>query len=155
MNEYFGISDDRSKHMLSVARQCYKLAKESNLDECKCRELFVIGYLHDIGYEFCDKDSIVEHPDIGFSLLESTLGINLKCIRLHGNPDVIVNPSKYGLTDNELLQLKFLDIADLTVNATGEIVSVEDRLNDIKTRHGEDSVMYTNPKLLASLLDLI
>ena len=49
---YVGISNDRMKHILGVARQCYKLAKEKyKLSEDDSRKAFMLGYLHDVGYE--------------------------------------------------------------------------------------------------------
>ena len=39
-------------------------------------------------------------------------------------------------------ELLILNIADMTVNRYGERVSFEDRLADISSRYGEESVQY-------------
>ena len=46
------ITEDRIKHCLSVARKCHVLAKNRYHDEDVARKAFVVGLLHDIGYNF-------------------------------------------------------------------------------------------------------
>jgi predicted hydrolase (HD superfamily) len=148
MNNYIGISDDKLKHILTVARKCYSLAKEKYaLSEEDARKCFVLGFLHDIGYEFSENMS--EHPSVGTNILNSISDIELKsiinAIKNHGN----VNHSNYSIADY------ILNEADLSVNAKGENVSVQDRLNDIMERYGEKSSQYKDAYILAKRLNLI
>ena len=46
---YVGISENKIKHILSVARQCEIIArKKYMLDETSCKKAFMIGYLDKI-----------------------------------------------------------------------------------------------------------
>ena len=138
-----GISNDRMLHILSVARQSYQIAKNKyHLNEEDCKKAFVIGFLHDIGYEFSEYN--LEHPEKGRELILETLGVDLPEIQEHGNPDT-----------EQTLFLSILNEADLTVDSKGNIVSVEERLNDIKSRYSEDALEYLKPLHLAQKLDLI
>ena len=52
MGDNIGISDDRLHHILGIARKWYKIAKEEGFDAEFCRRMFMIGWCHDVGYEF-------------------------------------------------------------------------------------------------------
>lgn len=138
-----GISDDRMKHILAVARQAYNIARTKyKLNENDCRKAFIIGYLHDVGYEFSENN--LEHPEKGFSLIRDTLGVEIQEILKHGDP--------YAEQD---LFLAILNEADLTVDSKGNIVTVEERLNDIKSRYSADAIEYLNPLSVAKKLELL
>lgn len=64
---YIGISEARLHHILGVARKSYKIAKEMGYDERFCRRCFMLGWIHDVGYEFSEKQS--EHPNVSAELL--------------------------------------------------------------------------------------
>lgn len=137
------ITENKMKHILTVARQCYEIAKNKyNLEESECQKAFMIGYLHDIGYEF--SSLAINHPEIGFMLIKQTLGVELPEIYKHGKPDF--EQDKF---------LAILNEADLTVNSEGKVVPVEDRLNDIKDRYSATSVQYIDALRLAKKLKLI
>ena len=100
--------------------------------------MFVIGWNHDIGYEFSEKQT--EHPDISAQLLvllqdapcESDLRqLSIKAIKKHG---------KY--TEDKTDEWKILNIADMTIDSKGNDVDVMDMLDDIKSRYGEHSDQY-------------
>ena len=138
-----GISKDRMQHILSVARQSYQIAKNKyHLSEEECRKAFMIGFLHDVGYEFSENN--LEHPEKGMDLVKETLGVELQEIALHGDPDA-----------EQTLFLSILNEADMTVDSKGNIVSVEERLLDIKSRYAEDAIEYLKPLKLAETLNLI
>ena len=138
-----GISNDRMQHILSVARQCYQIAKNKyQLSEEECRKAFMIGFLHDVGYEFSETN--LEHPVKGKELIQQTLGVELPEIQEHGNPDA-----------EQTLYLSILNEADMTVDSKGNVVSVEERLIDIKSRYSEDAIEYLKPLQLAKKLNLI
>ena len=46
------MDNDRLKHNYAVANKMIELGKEKSLSEIELQELFLLGYLHDIGYEF-------------------------------------------------------------------------------------------------------
>ena len=138
-----GISNDRMQHILSVARQCYQIAKNKyHLEETDCKKAFMIGFLHDVGYEFSEYN--LEHPEKGMLLVKETLGIELPEILLHGDPDA-----------EQTLFLSILNEADLTVDSKGNVVSVEERLQDIVSRYSEDALEYLKPLRLAKKLKLV
>lgn len=138
-----GISDDRMMHILSVARQSYQIAKNKyQLNEEDCRKAFMIGFLHDVGYEFSETN--LEHPEKGTELIRETLGVELPEIAKHGDPDA-----------EQTLFLSILNEADMTVDSKGNVVSVEERLQDIVSRYSENAVEYLRPLALAKKLHLI
>ena len=57
MGKYIGISDNRLRHSIGVARKAYQIAKDMGKDEDFCRKMFMLGYIHDIGYEFSKTQS--------------------------------------------------------------------------------------------------
>jgi len=125
------LSDNRAKHIMSVAALCYKIAHENGFVEADCKKAFVVGYLHDIGYAFSSCNA--EHPTIGGELLE-LCGVSkdvIDAVRYHGVPNV---------PQNRFLQI--LNQADMQVNGAGEVVSVTERLEDIGTRYGFESTEY-------------
>lgn len=144
--QYIGISEHRIKHMIGVARKCYQLAKEKyNMSEEDARKYFVMGILHDIGYEFTDERS--EHPFVGADILDSftiqdITNIN-NAIRHHGKC------LQYEYTKADYI----LNEADLTIDSKGNKVSMEQRCNDIKERYGEDSRQYKNAKEMKRILE--
>ena len=94
-----GITDHKIMHMLAVARKCYTLAREKyELSETTARKCFVMGLLHDIGYEFAD--SAATHPEVGAEMLNS-LNVSQICaivdaVRNHGKIHEIENVTKWG-----------------------------------------------------------
>ena len=138
-----GITENKLNHMLGVARKCYKLALEKEYSEDEARKLFIIGYLHDIGYEFTDNSE--EHAEIGYTIVKNAFGKDVIEIKEHGNPDMGLN--------NDYLNI--LNIADLTVNSFGKECSIYDRLSEIELKYGKDNKQYTNTVKLAKRLKLI
>ena len=133
-----GISEDKLHHILGVARKAYRIAKEMGKDENFCRRCFMLGWIHDIGYEFSKEQS--EHPDVSAMMLllmnEGSVASDLKkpfykAIRDHGR-----YPSE--MTD----EYRILNMADMLVDSRGREVTVSQRLDDIKDRYGEHSDQY-------------
>lgn len=138
-----GISDNKLRHIIGVARRCYEIAKEDGKNESIARKLFLIGYLHDVGYEFAEYKE--EHPDISNDLLINLFDVGNEAIKNHGKVDT-------DLTNYELVTL---NKADLTVDAYGMKCTVYERLCDIKSRYGKESRTYKNAVELAKKLELI
>ena len=69
-SKYIGISEHRLDHTIAVARKCYDLAKnEYDMSEMDARKMFLMGFLHDMGYEFSENTE--EHPGIVSDILNS------------------------------------------------------------------------------------
>ena len=134
---YIGISEDRLHHILGVARKSYSIAKEMNFDESFCRRMFMLGWMHDIGYEFSKTQS--EHPDISSELLLA-LGDALSDKLWADAVSAIKSHGRY--TENETIEWKILNMADMQVDSKGKEVTVSQRLDDIKDRYGEYSDQY-------------
>ena len=124
------IDNERLKHIFEVARLMKDKAKIVGLNE---EEMFTLGLLHDIGYEFGDSE---EHHIVGFQILEKQNYMYSKEVLYHGKPN-----SKY-----KSKALDLLNFADMHIDKNGNYVSFEKRLEDIKTRRGEHSMAYINSK---------
>lgn len=134
-----GISESRLKHALQVARTTKFLAKKLlGWSEEKCQEMFLLGYIHDIGYEFSNEQS--EHPLVGSELLKEAGYKYWKEVRWHGIPSP---PYK----SDELL---ILNMADLLTNGEGKVVSLEQRLADIAARYETESKQYRDAQKLSA-----
>ena len=120
------ITEDRFKHMIGVARECYKIAKEAGYTETFARQMYIIGFIHDIGYEFSSDN----HEEVGAEMLKSAR-YSEYIIERHGKecPD-------FTITDY------ILNKADMTIDGKGNKVTVEERLKDIEARYGKDSNQY-------------
>ena len=142
-DEFVGISEDRMRHIISVARKAYKLAKENGCSENFARKMFVLGFIHDIGYEFTQKDSHNDHVKIGSDLMYLLFGQTVAEIEEHGNPST-----------KNWAELYFLNQADMTVGHNGVPCSVEERMEKAKERYGEQSMAYKKTVRLAKALHL-
>ena len=120
---------DRLKHSYAVANKMIELGQEKNLSTEQLDELFLLGYLHDIGYQY-DKDN---HAVAGAKVLKENNYKYWQEVYYHGNPD-----SEY-----QSLYLDILNTADMMIDKYGNDVGFDKRLEDIKGRYGEESVPYT------------
>lgn len=131
--KYISISNDRLSHMLSVARKCYEIAKKEGFEEDFCRKMWLIGWLHDIGYEFTTEKE--KHPDISVELIQNLYvninDVDINAIKYHGR-----NPKK--ITD----EWRILNTADMLIDSKGNDVGVMARLEDIECRFGRYSDTY-------------
>lgn len=105
--------------------------------------MFMVGLLHDVGYEFSEEKN--EHPKVSEELIKMFSGHGNYAIRNHGNPE-----ANYLMYD-----LDILNEADLTVDNKGNECTVEERLKDIKKRYGFESKEYINAYKIAKDLRLI
>ena len=142
MNNYIGISEDRLHHILGVARESYQIAKDKGYDEVFCKKMFMIGWNHDVGYEFAKEQT--EHPQISSEMVHSLVCINKiydtpistktnHAINYHGcYPDKSIKDNKEWI---------ILNIADLTIDSKGNKVDIMQRLEDIKNRYGSNQYL--------------
>lgn len=119
------MADNRLAHIRGVAEQAYRLARGANLPDEKAEEMYVLGFVHDVGYALGDG---TEHATAGAAALRRC-GYDLSdMVRLHGE-----------VVDEPKLELAILDVADMTVNAYGHLVTMDERLGDIRARYGSGS----------------
>ena len=122
---------DRLKHSYSVALKMQEIGKNMHLTEEQLIELFILGYNHDIGYQFANNNE--PHNKIGGQILQKQNYQYHQEVYYHGEP----NPNYQSL------YLDILNIADMQIDKYGNDVGFEKRLLDIQTRYGEESVVYT------------
>jgi len=125
------MDNDRLIHSYAVANKMVELGKEKNLLDEQLRELFLLGYLHDIGYQFGINEN---HNVIGGNLLKNSNYKYWKEVYYHGIPN-----SEY-----KSLYLDILNTADMMIDKCGNDVGFDKRLDDIKNRYGENSIQYKN-----------
>ena len=125
------MDDNRLKHCYAVAKKMVELGKEKDLSEEQLKELFVLGYLHDIGYQFGINEN---HNIIGGNILKDSNYKYWEEVYYHG-----ISDSKY-----KSIYLNILNKADMMIDKYGNDVGFDKRLEDIKSRYGEDSIQYIN-----------
>ena len=138
------LDEKRLAHSLAVARKMKSIAESRHPGNAEYAEgLFVLGLMHDIGYEFAEKQE--EHPKTGGELLKRQNYKYWKEICCHGKP-----ASEY-----QSEELNILNVADLTTDPCGKEVSAEARLADIADRYGSQSRQFLDAEQLAKELNLI
>ena len=126
----FRISDNKLLHMRSVAELMYERALEWTNDEEYAQDMYLLGFLHDIGYLFGPD----EHGASGAELLERNGYVGASSVRYHGKAQV---PQDQWTQEVLLVQW-----CDMSVLPNGEKVSCSERLEDIGQRYGFDSSTY-------------
>jgi len=134
------ITEDRMKHCLEVANKMKHFASSRCEKYDNANEMFVLGFLHDVGYEFSDKQE--DHAQNGGEILKEQRYKYWKEVYYHGYPQ------------NEYIskELALLNYADMTTGPRGENMSVDERIKDIKIRYGENSYQALAAKELADSL---
>ncbi len=135
------ITVDRLKHSLAVATKMKKMAK---IDQKKYpvdpNEMFVLGFLHDIGYEFSEVQK--EHSHKGGEVLRKQGYKYWKEIYFHGVPQ----------DEYDSPELRLLNYVDMTIGPHGEEMTIKQRIDDIAARYGNNSWQVKEAKELANKL---
>ena len=135
---YIGISDDRLRHILGVARKAYKIAKEMGKTEDFSRKMFMLGWCHDVGYEFSETQE--QHAAESAKML---LLLEDSCVVSDLQKNAYKAIKNHGLYTSEMTdEYKILCMADMQVDSKGNEVDVATRLESIKERYGEYSDQY-------------
>ena len=123
------MDENRSLHSLGVANKMVAIGTELGLSTSDLNALFTLGIVHDIGYQFGPGNM---HQKNG--------GLVLKENGYQYWPEVYY----HGIVQNEYssLFLNILNQADMQIDKTGQDVGYKGRLDDIKSRYGEDSKVY-------------
>lgn len=122
---------DRLKHSMEVARLMKSKCEQMGKSQDYARQMFHLGLIHDIGYEFGDNSN---HNIIGGGILDKSNYKYYKEVENHGNPN----------TEYKSFELDLLNWADMHISSIGNYVEFEERLKDIETRYGKVSETYTN-----------
>ena len=123
------MDEDRLRHSIAVARKMVEIAKSKKLSDEDIKNCFIIGYNHDIGYEFTKNGN--NHNTIGGEILRNNFKY-WREIYYHGEINV----------EYKSLYLDILNQADMQIDKYGNDVGYDKRLEDIKSRYGEDSEVY-------------
>lgn len=125
MIEFEHISDSRLFHMRKVAEKLVEIAQLNGIDDLETlKELYVLGFLHDIGYAFDPAN----HAHAGGEVLNN---MNLK------NYDAIYNHGFSDVEQQDILSL--LNAADMMSGPNGEDMTISERLSNMADRYGENS----------------
>lgn len=135
------MDEDRAKHSLAVAKKMVEIGKRKNLSQEKLDELFMLGYVHDIGYQFLDEEH-TSHNEEGAKRLKEAGYKYWQEVKYHGYININYH-SEY---------LDILNEADMQIDKFGNDVGYDKRLEDIKNRYGEESRVYNVVKTLVSNL---
>lgn len=120
---------NRLQHSLAVAKKMKKIvALQPEKFECNADEAYLIGLLHDIGYEFSENQ--IDHAHNGGLFLKEQGYKYWREIYYHGTVQ-----NEY----NSVI-LIVLNYVDLTTGPNGESLSIEMRINDIVERYGKESI---------------
>lgn len=135
------ITSARWQHILGVARRAQALAQcLKPQDERFAQDMFLLGMLHDLGYEF-SKDPC-EHPQVGAEILKRQGYCYWDEVANHGNVNV------EEVSD----ELFVLSCADMTTGPNGEDFTMRERIDNIAERYGKDSHSYKKAIIAAERL---
>ena len=134
------ISTNKLKHSIAVGRYMQKYAEERLFDYDLGKELFILGYLHDIGSEFTEIKE--EHAKIGGEILKKSNYKYWKEVYYHGKVQ----------NEYRSLPLMLLNLAELSITSDGKEISIQEKLNELADKFGENSVQYQNTKKLYEMV---
>ena len=129
-------------HSITVWKVMQRMALEKTWNQDYANDMFVLGYLHDIGKQFW---YITDHAEKGWKILKRVDYKYWHEVYYHGAINI-----QYSSPELDLL-----NTADLQVKLSWEHVSIQKRLDDIANRHGIDSIAYQNSVKLAKKLWLL
>ncbi len=125
------ITENRWLHILGVARKAKEFASKMRPDdEHYAEDMFLLGLLHDLGYEFAETGQ--DHALIGGKILKRSGYRYWQEVAGHGKPEAA------DMTD----ELFILNCADMSVRADGKNCTMSERLKDIASRYGIASPAY-------------
>ena len=125
------ITQNRWQHILGVARKCKEYALKFKPEDGQFAEdMFLLGMLHDMGYEFNQNNA--SHAAVGGEILNRNNYRYWQEVALHGDETV------ENMTD----ELFILNAADMSTGPNGEDFTFEQRLEEIASRFGKQSQAY-------------
>lgn len=138
----------RYRHCHNVGLRMYDYAKKRlKWSEQKCQEMFILGCLHDIGYEF-DEDSHFHSVEMS-KVLESCKYKYASEILHHS----WVPEDTEGCDISKISpEIRLLYFGDMTVDGMGNWCTLDERLSDLENRHGKNSDVYKESVAIAGAL---
>lgn len=137
-----GISEDRQNHIMAVARKMHDIVSANpGRFEITAEDAFLLGYLHDVGYEFCGNQSV--HSIIGEHILVRNRYKYALEVGYHGVPQTKYSSEALGL----------LNYADMTTGPAGQNMTIQERIDDISARYGENSEQTSDAKKLGAIVE--
>ncbi len=125
------ITQNRWQHILGVARKAKLLAAKFKPDDPKfIEDMFLLGVLHDFGYEFAEDNAT--HAATGGAILKRAGYIHWHEVALHGDETI----------ENMSDELFLLNCADMMTGPSGEDFTFTERLDEIAQRFGTESAAY-------------
>lgn len=122
------ITIDRLKHSLAVAIKMKSLAEtEHEKYPVNPDDMFVLGLLHDIGYEFSEIQK--EHAKKGGVMLQKQGYRYWKEVYYHGTTQ----------KEYDSPELRLLNYVDMITGPSGEEMTVQQRIENITKRYGKGS----------------
>ena len=135
------ITIDRLKHSLSVAKKMKSLAIENQQKyPVDPDEAYVLGLLHDIGYEFAENQK--DHSYIGGRILKEQGYKYWREVYYHGVPQ----------EEYDSVMLRLLNYVDMITGPTGEYMTIRERIEDISRRYGEGSWQEQEAQRLSEII---
>lgn len=135
------MDDNRMQHMFYVAKKMKEMVQENEYEyNISPDAAFILGLLHDIGYEFCERKQ--DHGSAGGELLKEQGYKFWKEVYFHGLPQ-----EEYSSQE-----LWLLNYVDLITGPTGEYISIQERIDDIGERYGKDSPHVAGAKKLWDMI---
>lgn len=125
------MEQNRIKHILAVADKMRKNAEKFGVDP---DDAYLVGYLHDVGYEYIHS----MHNKSGGLILKKNGFKYWKEIYYHGDTNP---PYKSAM-------LNLLNRADMQTDYDGTDVTFDERLEHIAERYGRESVQYKNATIV-------
>jgi hypothetical protein len=151
--EYLTPEENRYHHILGVVRNMEELLPKLDLNEEVKKELIQAAFLHDIGYNpelnknnFHPLDGAIFAQQSGFSkpviaaiLFHSEAYETVKKART----DLldIYETNKPLLDEQDRLFIDLITYCDVQTSPQGEKISLEERVQDVVNRYGEDHLV--------------
>lgn len=136
------ITDERKAHIFGVACLMKEYAIKLNLSTKEVEDYFLVGLLHDIGYEFLEERGYPNHGNVGGLILKRQGFKFWKEIYYHGEVNC-----KY---QSRLLDV--LNCADMHIDYKGRRVSFDERLKDISIRYNKPICELKEKQLVDELI---
>lgn len=123
---------EKATHSLMVAKVMRQKVRELGLPDAFANDMFVLGYIHNIGYQLTTTPKC--HNHVAGDYLKEHGYSYWSAVYYHGDPKPEVNS----------FALWLLNYGIMHVNSFGKKVSMYERLVDIESRYGADSEVYKN-----------
>ena len=132
------ITEPKLSHISAVADLMYERALAATGDESYAEKMYVLGFVHDIGYIF----GTAGHAEAGGELLARCSFEYADEVALHGSAD----------PDQPTPELDLLQWCDMSVGPGGKRMTPAERLADIGERYGTDSEQYISAAIIIKRL---